>query len=91
MVDPKDGVIRFAKGDGIAAIRAVGDLYARRLAGDEPTGDEWRAAKAAAEAEAAAGWRAEAAAEGWRAAAAGWRAAARKKQADRLIQLIGEC
>ena len=54
LIDEKDGVIKFASPKGEVAIKNVAKLYLRKLAGDEPTRDEWRvAAAAAADADAA--------------------------------------
>lgn len=55
--DPVDGVIRFAREDGKAAIETVVALYQRRIAGDEPTDQEWIAAADAADAADAAAYR----------------------------------
>jgi len=47
LVDPIDGVIKFAKTERTkSAIMAVGKLYERRLSRDEPTYKEWKAANA---------------------------------------------
>ena|SRR5688572_6476793 len=47
LVDPVDGMSRFAKRpESKKAIETVGVLYARRVAGDEPSNSEWRAAYA---------------------------------------------
>jgi hypothetical protein len=49
LVDPKDGVIRFAKTDrSRAAIQKVGALYRRKISGKTITREEWKAAAAAA-------------------------------------------
>lgn len=48
LVNPKDGVIRFAKSKkSVKLIRDVADLYQRKLNGDSPSYQEWRAAYAA--------------------------------------------
>lgn len=43
LIDPKDGVIRFAKGESKKAVEGVANLYQRRLNGDEPSDKEWAA------------------------------------------------
>lgn len=53
LVDPVDGVVKYADVKTKPAIVAVGNLYARRLGGDEPTTGEWLAAYAHASAYAA--------------------------------------
>jgi hypothetical protein len=72
LVDPTDGVLRFAKTDKArAAIQAVANLYGRKLTGEVISSDEWRKAAweveaPAAAAPAAAAWAA------WAEAAAAW-------------------
>jgi hypothetical protein len=99
LVDATDGVIRFAKTDRVrTAIRNVADLYARRIKGDEPTKEEWRAAADAAYAAAAYAAAAYAAAAYAAAAAAAAAAAdaarrsarfsARVKQSEKLLELL---
>ena len=49
LIDKRHGVIQYATTDRQRQIiRDVADLYVRRLAGDEPTRDEWSTATAAA-------------------------------------------
>ena len=51
LADPENGVWKFtAEGSRQrAAVEAVGGFYIRRLAGDEPTRDEWMSARSAAD------------------------------------------
>jgi len=84
LLDEKHGVVRFSRGDSLAAINSVGSLYGRWIEGYKPSTDEWSEAAEEAEAEAAAaGARAEAAdaAEG----------VAIIVQAEKLIELLKEC
>ena len=65
LVDEAQGVIRFANTDRTRdSIRAVAALFARHIAGDPPSADEWISARyaAAADADAAARYAADAAA-----------------------------
>lgn len=43
LVDPQDGVIRFASQTGRTSIEKVANLYKRRLNGNEPAYKEWAA------------------------------------------------
>lgn len=73
LVDPTDGVIKFAKDDRTKkAIADVGELYAQRLGGNEPSADAWRQAEAAAAVEAR-----------W---AARW--GVRTRQSEKLLELL---
>jgi hypothetical protein len=77
LVDPTDGVIRFARTDREReAIEAVAALHERVVAGDSPRRDEWDAAGAAARDAAGATARAAARAAAWAAARAAAGAAA---------------
>ena len=127
LVDPKDGVIRFAKSArSRTAIETVAALYVRQNDGEVIASEEWRAAAEAAEAayaveaayaaeaaayaavaaEAAAADDAAAAADAAEAAAeaaayaaanadtAAWKSAktkARKRQSEKLLDLLMEC
>jgi hypothetical protein len=65
LVDPEDGIIKFARPDGKKAIQKVADLYLKKIAGKTVTEKQWRAAAAAyadADADAAAAAAADAAA-----------------------------
>lgn len=80
MSDPEHGCRQYAEPTGRAAIDTAVGLYQRRLAGDEPSHQEWDAAAAAAwvaAARATAAWAAD-----WAAAADAARAAARAAAAD---------
>ncbi len=80
LVDPDHGVVRHARTTKAAdSIRAVAALYQRRCDGDEPTEKEWRASAAAAAAAAAVD------ADAASAAAAARKA--RRRQADKLVEL----
>jgi hypothetical protein len=71
LVDPTDGVIRFAKTEKTrTAIQAVGDLYTRKLKGEAVSREEWRKARENADAAAVADAAAYAAAVAYVAAAA---------------------
>jgi hypothetical protein len=88
LVDPEDGVIRFAKKDVTRkAIQDVADLYAKKIAGGSVTLEEWKkvrdAAEAYAAAEAAAAAAADAAAAAYAAAAEAYAAAAAAAAAAR--------
>ncbi len=51
LVDPQDGVIKFAKTDRTKkAIQDVADLYAKKIAGESVTREQWIAARQAASA-----------------------------------------
>ena len=85
LVDPAEGVARFARTDRTrTAIERVGALYARRLAGDEPSTKAWADAAAAAYAADAAAAIANADAAAYAAAAA----AARQSQREKLRELL---
>ena len=85
LVDLIDGIIKFAKNKkSQVAIQHVGDLCARKLAGEEIIRKDWRSA-----ADAAAAYAADAAAYAADADAA--RKNSRVRQADKLIELIKSC
>ncbi len=46
LMTDKNGVIKYARPDGAAAIKTVAGLYKRRIKGDNPTQQEWEAAAA---------------------------------------------
>jgi hypothetical protein len=48
LVDPEDGIIKFADERGKVAIQAVADLYARQLQGETISIEDWNAAADAA-------------------------------------------
>jgi len=80
LVDPLDGVIRFAKTDRTKkAVQDVADLYAKKIAGETVTREQWELVRKAAAADAAA---ADAAAYAAAAAAAYAAAAAAAAYAD---------
>ena len=90
LTDPAEGVIRFAATvTSRAAIKNVSVLYQRRIAGDEPSKEEWDASAAWA-ASAASAARDSSAAWAARAAWAAWAArdAWTERQSDKLIELI---
>jgi hypothetical protein len=100
LLDEQDGLLRDVKADDVrAAVQAVGDCYARRILGDEPTFAQWAAAgelawNARAAWAAWAAWNARAARaaraarDAW-AARAAWDASV-KATADKLLQLLRE-
>ena len=95
LVDATDGVIKFAKKEATKlAIAAVGALFARWIAGDKPSSDEWWAARSAAYAyayayaDAAAYAAAYAAAAAADAADAAARRLARLRQSEKLAELL---
>jgi len=103
LVDPSDGVMRYARTDGQRrAMERVGDLYARKISGEEIERQEWisarencwsvRAAVAYDAATYAAVYAAaDAAATATYDAAYEARLSARKKQRDKLLSLLSEC
>ena len=90
LVDPVDGVIRFAKTErSMEAISDVGNLYARKISGEKIPTVDWRAAYATTVAAAyatdvAAAYATDAAAYATVAA----RGTARLRQADKLLELL---
>ncbi|HXT34995.1 MAG TPA: hypothetical protein VN837_05410 [Chloroflexota bacterium] len=48
LVDPEEGVIRFAEGSGRNAVQDVAALLARKIAGEIVRADEWHGARSAA-------------------------------------------
>ena len=94
LVDPNDGVIKFAKNDNVRkAIQAVADLFEKKMAGKLVTPEQWEVVRLAAAAYAASASSAAAYAYADAADAAyAADAAARKKafirQAEKLLELM---
>ena len=94
LIDPEDGVIKFARTDGKKAIQKVAELYLQKIAGKRVTERQWldayadAAAAAADAADAAYAAYAAAAYAAYAAAAAAARKGFYTKMANKLVELL---